>query len=76
MNPKTPTSSPALSPRRADVSRELTREHISEHLAAFRAAGGTVEVLGNTPIHRAATPSGKSSPRFASRTDTPQPRST
>jgi hypothetical protein len=48
----TKTSTPASAPfnRRADVSRQITSEHISAHMAAFRAAGGTVEVLGNTPM--------------------------
>ncbi|MFZ5656678.1 MAG: hypothetical protein ACOY37_06415 [Pseudomonadota bacterium] len=48
----TKSSTPASAPfnRRADVSRQITSEHISAHMAAFKARGGTVEVLGNTPM--------------------------
>lgn len=46
--PSTPASAPFN--RRADVSRQITSEHISAHMAAFAAAGGRVEVLGNTPM--------------------------
>lgn len=49
---------PTTFARRLDVGRQITSERIDEHLAAFRAAGGVVEVLGNTPLHkpwRAAT---------------------
>lgn len=52
----TPASSPFV--RRAETGRQITSEHLDAHLEAFRAAGGVVEVLGNTPIHkpwRAAT---------------------
>jgi hypothetical protein len=50
------TKSPALrvpnasSPFRTDKagSRNLTSEQIADHLAAFKRAGGTVEVLGVT----------------------------
>ncbi|MGY3266749.1 MULTISPECIES: hypothetical protein [unclassified Lysobacter] len=38
--------------RRVDLSRQITSEHINEHLAAFEAAGGHVEVLGNTPTRK------------------------
>ena len=45
---------------RADTgkaSSTLTRERIAHDLAAFRKAGGTIEVLGNTPVFtRIATP--------------------
>ncbi|AXK72133.1 hypothetical protein DWG18_07455 [Lysobacter sp. TY2-98] len=68
--------SASSSTRRSDVSRDLTREHISEHLAAFRAAGGVVEVLGNTPIHRSTPPSGKSASKSAPRATTSPPAST
>jgi hypothetical protein len=50
--------SPWASSRRVDFGRQVTSERIDEHLTAFRAAGGVIEVLGNTPIHkpwRAAT---------------------
>ncbi len=30
--------------------RHLTRERIAEDMAAFGKAGGTIEVLGNTPL--------------------------
>lgn len=32
----------------ADTSKEVTSERIAAHLAAFEAAGGTIEVLGVT----------------------------
>lgn len=44
-----PTAAPAYA-RRQDVSREITSEHIARHVEAFEASGGTVEVLGNTPM--------------------------
>ncbi len=54
---------PAQAPRpraRADTgkaSSALTRERIAHDLAAFRKAGGRIEVLGNTPVFsRLATP--------------------
>lgn len=55
--PQAPAHATSLA-RRTDVGRQITSERIDEHLAAFRAAGGVVEVLGNTPLHkpwRAAT---------------------
>jgi len=50
----TSRAAPPHSPfaRRIDVGRQITSERIDEHLAAFRAAGGVVEVLGNTPLHK------------------------
>lgn len=62
MSTKTPLRQPqsTSTARRNDQSRQLTSEHIADHLAAFRAAGGTVEVLGNTQVLKrlqpAATP--------------------
>lgn len=52
--PSTPASAPFN--RRADVSRQITSEHISAHMAAFAAAGGRVEVLGNTPMLKNLAP--------------------
>jgi hypothetical protein len=45
-----PTSKLPSSPYRkpADASKEVTSERIAAHLAAFAAAGGTIEVLGVT----------------------------
>ena len=63
-DPRAPTSlprspaPPATFARRTDAGRQITSERIDEHLASFRAAGGVIEVLGNTPLHkpwRAAT---------------------
>ena len=34
----------------ADLSKDVTSERIADHLEAFRAAGGTIEVLGVTPV--------------------------
>lgn len=34
----------------ADQSKDVTSERIADHLAAFHAAGGTIEVLGVTPV--------------------------
>ncbi len=34
----------------ADLSKDVTSERIADHLAAFRAAGGAIEVLGVTPV--------------------------
>lgn len=34
----------------ADLSKDVTSERIADHLAAFRAAGGTIEVLSVTPV--------------------------
>jgi hypothetical protein len=44
--------SPAAPPfqRRPEPVRGLTSELIEAHLAAFMAAGGTVEVLSTTPM--------------------------
>lgn len=44
--------------------RHLTRERIAEDMAAFGKAGGTIEVLGNTPLR------GKDS-KATSSSDTP-----
>lgn len=52
--PSTPASAPFN--RRTDVSRQITSEHISAHMAAFAAAGGRVEVLGNTPMLKNLAP--------------------
>ena len=42
--------------RRPDLSKQVTSDRIDEHLAKFLAAGGVVEVLGNTDwAKRAAT---------------------
>lgn len=51
MSTKTPMRFPTSAPgRKADTSRELTSERIAQHMDAFRAAGGTVEVLGTTSM--------------------------
>jgi hypothetical protein len=36
--------------KQADQSKDVTSERIADHLEAFRAAGGTIEVLGVTPV--------------------------
>lgn len=50
--PAPPPQSPSPFARRPELGRQLTSDHIDAHLAAFHAAGGVVEVLGNTPIHK------------------------
>ncbi|GAB6197193.1 hypothetical protein [Lysobacter xanthus] len=59
MNTRTPIRPPA-SPtpytRRPDLSRQITSAHIADHVAAFQAAGGTVEVLGTTPVLKRLKP--------------------
>lgn len=52
MTTKPPLRQPksASSARGSDRTRQLTSEHIAEHLAAFQAAGGTVEKLGTTQV--------------------------
>lgn len=46
-----PTSpSPAFGTR--DIGRDISSANIDAHMAAFLKAGGKVEVLGNTPIHK------------------------
>ena len=55
MNMKAPLrfpSSAGPNARKPDASRDLTRERLAEHLAQFQQNGGTVEVLGNTPLQR------------------------
>jgi hypothetical protein len=36
--------------RKPDTSRDLTSERIAQHMNAFQDAGGTIEVLGTTPV--------------------------
>lgn len=36
--------------------RSLSRERMAEDLAAFSSAGGTIEVLGNTPFRTKPSP--------------------
>ena len=53
MTTKTPIRQPTSTTtyaRRPDLSRQITSAHIADHVAAFQAAGGTVEVLGVTPV--------------------------
>ncbi len=46
-----PAKTTALPYRKtADLSKDVTSERIADHLDAFRAAGGTIEVLGVTPV--------------------------
>lgn len=51
-------SHPAFA-RGGDSGRQLTSERLDQHMAAFRAAGGKVEVLGNTPLHKPWRAAGK-----------------
>lgn len=46
----TPFFSPSLQ------KNDLNRERIAEDMAAFRGAGGEIEVLGNTPFRMKTTP--------------------
>ena len=52
MTTKKPAAKTASLPYRktADLSKDVTSERIAGHLDAFRAAGGTIEVLGVTPV--------------------------
>lgn len=43
------TGSPYTGP---GSSKTLTSERIAADIAAFNKAGGSIEVLGNTPFHR------------------------
>lgn len=77
---RTPAAATAPFNRRPDISREITSERISEHLAAFQAGGGTVEVLGNTPLLKRlqpqdATPEPAAPAARASRPRTARPTS-
>lgn len=52
----TPSAAKAAKPssmpyrKQADQSKDVTSERIAGHMAAFQAAGGTIEVLGVTPV--------------------------
>ncbi len=58
--PKT-AATPAKAPlpggdRKSKQAPTLSHDRIAADIAAFRKAGGKVEVLGNTPLQRRATP--------------------
>lgn len=46
-------------PRRTEVASKLTHETIEAHLTAFKKAGGSVEVLGDTPASAKRAPTRK-----------------
>lgn len=47
---------PAASERKSKQAPSMSHDRIAADIAAFRKAGGKVEVLGNTPIQRRVTP--------------------
>ena len=51
-------------PHKSSPGRPLTSERIAEDLAAFRASGGNIEVLG---ITRVLSPSEEAGPRAAAK---------
>ncbi|WP_394000093.1 hypothetical protein ACF3M1_09540 [Luteimonas sp. WGS1318] len=56
--PAAVTPKPALptAERKSKQAPALSHDRIAADIAAFRKAGGKVEVLGNTPIQRRVTP--------------------
>lgn len=65
MSTKTPLRFPSSTHSQAkkpDNSRELTSARIAQHMDAFTESGGTIEVLGNTPVlkHAGKPPAAKS----------------
>lgn len=48
---------PSKSSRTGD-NKQLSHERIAEDLAAFRKAGGRIEVLGNTQVLKKVNPEG------------------
>lgn len=53
MSTKTPLRFPSSThsqTKKSDNSRELTSARIAQHMDAFQESGGTIEVLGTTPV--------------------------
>ncbi|PBS14194.1 hypothetical protein CMZ82_01630 [Lysobacteraceae bacterium NML93-0792] len=59
---------PATQPtteRKSKQAPSMSHDRIAADIAAFRKAGGKVEVLGNTPIQRRAAPAASATPAAA-----------
>ncbi len=70
-NAKTQTRQPATrrgrSSRKSAAAATLTSERIAADLAAFRKAGGKIEVLGNTKVFKSTGPMRSASKKTAAR---------
>lgn len=55
-----PRPAAAANDRRPKQAPSMSHERIASDIAAFRRAGGKVEVLGNTPVLRSVGPAGVS----------------